>query len=773
MLVVMKTFFRNHWPIFFIVLLWFLFCSPFFLHGKIPFPGDYQVTFFPPWSQYGQFAQPVKNSAMPDVVDQLYPWKHLVISEWKSGQIPLWNPYNFAGTPLLANYQSSVFSPLNMLFFIFPFITAWSMLILMQPLLAGVGMYLFARRIGVSQIGASLSAVAFMFCGFMTTWMGYGTLGYAVGVLPLVLLGIEGFMQTKQFRFILLTICSLAFSFLSGHFQMSLYVLLAGVCYTIFCATHEKNRKKILIAFLVLLTGVLLAAPQIFPSIEFYAQSLRSTIFARPEVIPWQYLLASFAPDFFGNPVTRNDWFGHYAEWSSYVGILPLLFGLFSLQNFRINKYVRVFSMLGFLSLLLATPTFLGDLIVYLHIPVLATSAAGRIIVVFSFCFAVLAGIGFDLWIKSPKRILLGILSIIFLLLGWGIILGKIGLSLEHVVVAKQNFLLPSLFLGSALVGSVIAYFVKNKKVLIILSFTFLLLSSFDMYRFASKWQSFSPQNLVFPEVGVTSFFQKVHNERVLGNYGGQVSIFYQLPSLEGYDALYPERFGEFVSYVANGNLQPASRSTVDFPKTGRYTREAINLLGVTYIVQKLSDVGKPWAFPIEKYPTDDFTIAYKDSEYVVFKNTKALPRAFVAQSYVVTANKKDTVTKLFTKGIDQSKTLVLEQDPHISQSANLSAHAVITSYSYNNVTIAVQSNEKALLFLSDTYFPGWHAYIDGKETPILRADYTFRSIVIPAGKHTVIFSYFPTSFLFGCSAFIVGVILLGGIYFFQKRSVW
>src|SRR5690348_7968495 len=108
----MKTLFQNYWTILCIVLLWFVFSSPFFLRVEIPFTGDYEVTFFPPWSQYSQFIQPVKNSAMPDVIDQLYPWKSIVIDTWKHFQIPLWNPYSFGGTPLMANYQSSVFSPM-------------------------------------------------------------------------------------------------------------------------------------------------------------------------------------------------------------------------------------------------------------------------------------------------------------------------------------------------------------------------------------------------------------------------------------------------------------------------------------------------------------------------------------------------------------------------------------------------------------------------------------------------------------------------------------
>src|SRR5258706_8310785 len=124
----MKKILSKFWPIFCIFTLWFIFASPYFLKSLVPFPSKYLVTFFPPWS--ASYGMPLKNNAMPDVITQIYPWKKLTIDTWKLGQIPLWNPYSFSGTPHEANYQSAVFSPLNMLFFFMPMSDAWSWLIL-------------------------------------------------------------------------------------------------------------------------------------------------------------------------------------------------------------------------------------------------------------------------------------------------------------------------------------------------------------------------------------------------------------------------------------------------------------------------------------------------------------------------------------------------------------------------------------------------------------------------------------------------------------------
>src|SRR3990170_6715996 len=94
----MKKIVLNHWPVISLVIIWFIFASPYFFKGLVPFPSRHLADFFAPWS--GFYGMPVKNQAMPDVVTQLYPWKKITIDSWKMFQIPAWNPYQFAGYPL-------------------------------------------------------------------------------------------------------------------------------------------------------------------------------------------------------------------------------------------------------------------------------------------------------------------------------------------------------------------------------------------------------------------------------------------------------------------------------------------------------------------------------------------------------------------------------------------------------------------------------------------------------------------------------------------------
>jgi uncharacterized membrane protein YfhO len=74
------------------------------------------------------------------------------------------------------------------------------------------------------------------------------------------------------------------------------------------------------------------------------------------------------------------------------------------------------------------------------------------------------------------------------------------------------------------------------------------------------------------------------------------------------------------------------------------------------------------------------------------------------------------------------------------------------------------------LLFLSDTYYPGWQALIDGKPTKIYRTDYTFRSILVPQGNHVVVFVYNPKSFSYGLKVSIISIAVLLGFLAVNKR---
>ncbi len=751
---------KHFWPIGVIIVVWFIFSSPYFLKGLVPFPSKYLVTFFPPWS--AQYGMPVKNNAMPDVITQIYPWKKITIDSWKLGQVPLWNPYSFSGTPHAANYQTAVFSPVNLLYFILPFLDAWSISILLQPLLVGLFMYILLRCLDRSREASLIGAIAFMFCGFLTVWMAYGTLGWAVLWLPFLFAGVLLHIDKRAWWRPVIVSLGLTWSFFSGHFQMSVYVLIATAGFIVYETIRTKRWRAGIELGIALVTGLMLAAPQILPSLEAYQQSVRSELFTQTGGIAWQYLVTMFVPDFYGNPVTRNDWFGFYAEWASYVGVIPFLLAVYA--TVRKAKGIGFFVGLAVISFLIATPSPLNALIIWLKLPAVSTSYAARIIVLTSFTLGILSSFGLDTlreeWKKKKMAAVLPcVLGVgVFLITLWGIVLVVRPFDADKLAIARRNLMLPT---GMALAFCAFALFgfMKRWKISYLVVLAFIVLTAADMLRYAGKWMPFDPREYVYSEVDILSFLKReVGRERIFGNLGGEVTNGFALSGIEGYDAVYQKRYGELIRSASDGLVSVPERSVVRFPKDGKHSQYLLELLGVPYVVHRLSDGRYGWAYPYWQYP--QYKSIYRNEHYEVFKNDRVLPRAFLASSFLLRDSDQNIVNALYAEGFDSRETIVLETDPRIVPQPGEGTVSIRT-YSPNEVVMETVSSYPKLLFLSDVYDAGWLTAVDGQYTPVLRADYDFRAVAVPAGEHVIRMVYWPKSFVYGLWLAGGGMILL------------
>ncbi|MBU1472750.1 YfhO family protein [Patescibacteria group bacterium] len=509
-----------------------------------------------------------------------------------------------------------------------------------------------------------------------------------------------------------------------------------------------------------MILGCIASLPQLAPSIQLYLQSVRSGLHQAIETIPWSYLPTLVAPDILGNPVTRNDWFGHYAEWASYIGVFPLMFAFAPVALDLRNKYVRFYGVLGLLAILTAYQTPIGALLVAAKIPVLSTSALSRTIILFSFAASVLAGIGFEgvqlAWDKKQKRRIVALVlvfgaffALLWLSISSGNILFLRAPSAEKLLVARRNLLLPSgLFILSSLY--MLSGFVVGRRWRNLLTIAAVGVVVLDMLRFSGKWMPFDPPNYVYPEIPVMSYLSKQSgNWRVFGNLGNEALGTFGVYGVEGYDPLFITRYGKFVTASSNGVIGTPARSTVLFDKQGAYTKRLMDIMGVRYFFHSKGDGRNIWAFPFWKYPDSSGSPVYSDDHYEIYENIHALPRAYIAESYIVAVSDDDLIGRLLDPSMDLRNTVILEEDPNLTKHAGASTHASaeenqasIERYSPNEVTIITNAKQEAILFLSDAYYPGWNAYVNGQRTKIYRADYAFRAVVVPEGRSTVRFVY-------------------------------
>jgi hypothetical protein len=133
----------------------------------------------------------------------------------------------------------------------------------------------------------------------------------------------------------------------------------------------------------------------------------------------------------------------------------------------------------------------------------------------------------------------------------------------------------------------------------------------------------------------------------------------------------------------------------------------------------------------------------YAGPDARVYENPDAVPRAFVVGSEEVTG---DQLAAVSAPGFDPRTTAAVSERLGISGTGT----ARLTADEPERVVVQANANGRALLVLADTWFPGWQAKIDGRETPILRTDQLLRGVVIPSGTHSVEFTYRPLSWRIG-----------------------
>lgn len=739
-------------PFIFIVSIVVIFFRQFFLQNLLPIPSDTIIGLYNPFRDFyaKEFPRgvPFKNFLITDPVRQQYPWRFESIVQEKSLQLPLWNPYNFAGTPLLANQQSSPFMPFNLLFFMLPFPYAWSLLILLQPLLAGIFMYIYLKNLKVGSLPALLGSISFAFSGFFIAWLEWGTIAMTAMWLPLLLLCIDKIFLGRNKRvWYPLYFVTLIASFLAGHLQTFFYMLLMTHAYLFLIWIQSKEKlSHVLWGVGLCIVAFAIASVQWFPLFQFILLSARDSdrIVVSGWFLPWQHLVAFFVPDFFGNPTTLNYWgVWNYAEFAGYIGIPALFFALYAFFT-QSTKRVWFFSAVLIGSLLFALPTFLAYIPFDLHIPFISSSQPTRLMVLIDFSLSVLSAFGLHAFMKNSKKIVVPIIffSLLFTTL-WLLVLFHVRfmptISLDNILVAKRNLLFPTILVGAVFALSIPCWFFqKNRKVFFGIICCLLLLSVFDSLHFADKFTPFTPKQYLFPTTKTIAFLQThVGNSRIMTT-DSQIlppnfSLMYHVQSVDGYDPLYIKTYGQFIAMSERGKpdiSEPFGFNRIITPHN--YSSRFMDLLGVKYVIS-LATLSSP---KLKK--------VFEEGQTKVYENLQSLPRAFFVKNLITESSQQKIVNDMYSKSVSL-RTIAITQVA-ISENGGESTFSIdrsdasIQYYTANNVTIQTHNPSDGFLVLTDVYYPTWHAYVDGKETKIYPTDLALRGIMIPAGKHSVEF---------------------------------
>ena len=722
-------------PLVFLLFTNALFFYPVWAKGLVPFPGDLLLAEYGPWKNFSFFgyapgAVPTKAQSF-DTLRQLYPWRFLAIDSLKEGQWPLWNPFNFSGTPLLANFQTAAFYPLNIFYFFFSFNFVWSAQVVVQPLLASIFMYLYLKRIKISPWGSLIGAIAFAYGSFMTVWLEYNTIGHVLLWLPLTLLAVELLKQSVNLRRLGLLGFSLTFSFLAGHFQDFAMIWAFSLLYGYF-----KLKNKLVL--LVFLSPFFLGAVQLLPGIELIFNSARAPLprqFLLEQVLlsPKQLIFA-IIPDYFGNPATRNYLLTDtYIGKVLYIGLLPLILSLFAVVK-RKNFSTRFFFITAVLALLFSVSSPLTGLVYSL--PAFSSLSPTRILFIFQFSLAVLAAFGFDRLprIKQKKKI---IIFAVFIMI--------FALSAVYSPVQPNRNLIYS---SALLFISIVLLFPKK-----VFPFIVVCLIVFDLFRFFHKITPFSLSGSFFPATELTEFLKTKGIERLWG-YGTaginpNTNAVLGLYSPEGYDPLYPRWYGEFIRLSEEGTFKPAIRSDAfvapGFGRTdfadNQFRRQILNALNVRYLLDRTENLTDQSTFPPEF-----FELVWQKEDWRVFSNKLVHPRYYFPTTVYSVSSPAEFEQKFFQT---EPGSVLLEGESSRTTSYP-DAQIGLISYSPQNIRLKTSTSQAQPLYLADTFYPGWTALVDGQPVDIIKANHAFRLIFLPPGEHQIEFTYKPLAFRIG-----------------------
>ena len=253
-----------------------------------------------------------------------------------SGHLPLWNPYIFAGTPLLASIYPGALYPPNWVFALLSPGAAMHLVVITTYHIALIGTYLYARKIGITRAGALIAGIAFTFGGYMIAHLGHTSRIAAGAWLPWVLLAIENLHERVRWRWITLGAVFIALQLFAGEPQMTFYTVLVAGAYWLFSLIGRSGESRIrftLATGAMSLGGVLLSLVQLLPERELLNQSERAQItydtFAGYSLPPRQIVTQIF-PYFFGGAPEGVQYWGEWSpdEMCGYVGLLTILLGL-------------------------------------------------------------------------------------------------------------------------------------------------------------------------------------------------------------------------------------------------------------------------------------------------------------------------------------------------------------------------------------------------------------------------------------------------------------
>jgi Bacterial membrane protein YfhO len=245
------------------------------------------------------------------------------------------------------------------------------------------------------------------------------------------------------------------------------------------------------------------------------------------------------------------------------------------------------------------------------------------------------------------------------------------------------------------------------------------------------------------------------------------LSLSYGLYDARGYDFPIERRYRRLWESEINPALGyfKGYSGPILAPDANPRALRALSMFGVTDVL-----VG-PEAPPLQ---TPGLVPAYRGPDAVVYSNRGALPRAFVVAGQRNVDSEDAALAAIIDPAFDARRTVIREGSGQNRAPRRPPGRARVLEYAPDKVTIAATSSQPATVVLSDIWFPGWEAKVDGEEADVTRVNYLFRGVEIAPGAHRVELSYEPNVWRFSWTISAVagfGLVVVLIVATYRRRS--
>jgi len=721
------------------------------------------------------------NTYMPagggDLASFLYPVYHYAARSLKQGIIPFWNPYLYGGAPFVGDIQSGLFYPINLLVFLLVPELTYPVMELMAVLhffLAGTFMYLclrsLDRQVRMSRLAALSGAIAFMFSDLFITHFGNLNMIAVAAWLPLIFLFYHRAMLERKLSGAAWAGLFFGIATLAGHIQITLFIALALTLYTayrIVTAPSPFSNLQSPISNLVLTTAVALgvSALVLLPSYEMAGHTLRAALdygqASMYSLAPGQ-LIGLLAPNFFGRDPSH-----HWSPWErvevGYIGILPLILALLAVL-LRREKLVRFLLGLAVVSLLLA----LGGYSIlhgwlYRWVPGFGgLRAPARFVYLMDFALAMLAALGLDALLRP---------------LDPG----------QRAIYRRLLRMAPWVVVGTALLAAPFGYFAildaQSKDAVVfwrvsmavdsVALFLLFLASSMALlwmrgYRWVRKnTLGLLAIGLIAVDLASTGAYVDLgHQDPAIGFHHPAAveflkadSDYYRIDTrTDVWEFWQPDLSLLHGVHDVWGVVNPLSLADYNryWEHMGSRSSPLYDFLNAKYVVGS-KGVTLDW----EKF----VPVLDDDPSVNIYLNTRTFPRAFLVHQAQIASDHEEAFDLIHQPDFDPPAVVVLEGAGGEVLPADEAETVSIVNYQPNEILLDVTVAAPGYLVLSEVYYPGWRAYVDGREEVIWRANYTFRAIHLEPGSHRVRFLFAPLAWKVGLGISLItwlGLIVWG-----------